>query len=257
MPNPDSAENEIKLMDTARKRLKYAHFPFIGRVLAAEMGRTERVLRVLDVGCGPGNLPLLSDTGLEFGWFGLDLWRHQLTQAADKDLYRGLCQVNLVHGLPLRTGAFDALICNEVLMYLPNHQQLLAEFNRVLRTGGLALVYNPISWAPEITAVLRRSLRTFHQERNSVSFDRQTDWKPAERACRITYYSLDSLVTAVENAGFAVEQTVGFRLFRNRVRLMNRLENIEQYRAVIGSIAGRYPRMASDVLVVARKSKDG
>ena len=83
--------------------------------------------------------------------------------------------------------------------------------------------------------------------------DSQTDWKSAQRACRITYYSCSSFKEVVASAGFDVLGVTGFRLFRNRVRVMAGLEKYPWYRQVSGGLASRFPFLASDVLVTARE----
>ncbi|MEW6351239.1 MAG: class I SAM-dependent methyltransferase [Thermodesulfobacteriota bacterium] len=247
---PAPAEQEL---DTAKQRLKFANLVYLAGALREECLRRGKGLRVLDVGCGPGNLAHFS--GLDScRWFGLDLWEHQLRQAAEKGRYEQLFQVNLVRGLPFRSEWFDLVVCNEVLMYLPNATEILHEFNRILRPEGKVFVYNPISWIPAAAGRVRRWVRKIYQEDRTVSLDTQTDWKSAQRACRITYYSCKSMKEVVAAAGFEVVGVTGFRLFRNRIRLMARLEAFPWYRATTGFLASRYPFLASDVLITARKA---
>lgn len=241
-----------KIRDTVRYRLKFAHFPYLAHALEAERVRIGAGMAILDVGCGPGNIADFCGLPGEVKWFGLDLWEHQLTQAAAKEAYQRLFQVNLVHGLPFRERSFDVVICNEVLMYLPNARALLAEFHRVLRPDGLLFVYNPVSWLPDMLSRARRGLRSLYQEPHSVSLDRQTSWKNAHRACRITYYSLRSLVQEIQAADFEVTDIAGFRIFRNRIRLMTRLEDFRWYYLLTGSIVRRVPWLAADIMVVGR-----
>lgn len=48
--------------------------------------------------------------------------------------------------IPFGNGHFDSLLCTEVLEHVFNIDELLCEFNRVLRTGGRALVTTPFMW---------------------------------------------------------------------------------------------------------------
>lgn len=240
-------------LEPIKNRLKFAHFQFLREALHSEAAVRADGLSVLDVGCGPGNLPDFSGKIGGCRWFGLDLWEHQLRQAAQKGTYESLFQVNLVDGLPFDNGCFNVVVCNEVLMYLPNAHDMLAEFHRVLGPDGKLFVYNPISCFPNFVGRLRRWARLIHQENRTVVLDRQGDWKNATRACRITYYSLHSLVEQVASARFRVTAVKGFRLFRNRIRLMKRLEGFRRYNDATAFIAGRFPFLASDVLVVGAK----
>ncbi len=243
----------VSLADRVSKRLKYAHFPYVNKALAERKETTSQPLRILDVGCGPGNLSAFCRNAAEYEWYGLDLWEHELRQAAEKKVYKGLLQVNLVHGLPFRNHSFDIIVCSEVLMYLPNAAEILAEFHRVLVTEGKVFVHNPISWLPQLSAGLKKTLRRVYREKGAVILDKQTAVHGGRRVCRVTYYSLRSLQHEVSDANFQITDVAGFRLFRNRIRLMTRLEDFDWYHRLVRAIVGRYPAMATDVLVVGTK----
>jgi SAM-dependent methyltransferase len=235
-------------------RLKFAHFPSLSKAIECEHVSGLPGLRILDIGCGPGNLPVLCDVHSEWRLFGVDLWPNQLRQAAEKKAYEALFQVNLVDGLPFMSESFDIIVCNEVLMYLPKAAEILAESYRVLAPEGKLFVYNPINWLPRTHSVIKRLTRKIYQERRSISLDVQSNWKDAERACRITYYSFKSLIGQIRSANFHVAEITGFRLFRNRIRMMTGLENNAWYRRLILLLTKRYPHVASDLFVVAYKS---
>jgi ubiquinone/menaquinone biosynthesis C-methylase UbiE len=241
------------MLEPTRNKLKFAHFQFLREALHSEAAAQADGLRVLDVGCGPGNLPDFAGPIEGSHWYGLDLWEHQLRQAHEKRTYESLFQVNLVDGLPFGNERFNVVVCNEVLMYLPNAHDMLAEFHRVLTAEGKLFVYNPISSFPNFVGKLKRLARFVHQENRTIVLDRQRDWKRATRACRITYYSLDSLVEQVASADFRVTAVKGFRIFRNRIRLMKRLEEFKHYNSATTFLAGRFPFLASDILVVGAK----
>lgn len=242
------------ILDIMHRRLKFAHFPYLRSAVKemASVANSSRVA-VLDVGCGDGNLGLFCRDVDSCDWSGLDLWDRQVRQAAAKGVYDRVYQINLLDGLPFRDNLFDALICGEVLMYLPNSQELLQEFSRVLKKRGRLFLYNPVTWMPKTSAAFKRIVRGFHQESRSVALDRQTNWREAERPCRITYYSVNSLVETVRGAGFRIEDVTAFRLFRNRLRLLRYFEDYTPYRRITQKVAGRFPSMATDVLVVGSK----
>ncbi len=238
---------------SAENRLKFAHFPCLGQAIRSEQLPRSKGLRILDAGCGPGNLAALCEVQAECRLFGVDLWPNQLRQAAEKERYEALFQVNLVDGLPFLSESFDIVVCNEVLMYLPNATKVLTEFHRVLAPQGKLFVYNPISWLPWPHSVIKKLARKIYRERKTIALDIELNWKDAERACRITYYSLQTLIEQLRSVDFHITGFAGFRLFRNRIRLMARLENYAWYRGMILFLAARYPYLASDLLVVAYK----
>jgi ubiquinone/menaquinone biosynthesis C-methylase UbiE len=233
--------------------LKFAHFPALNQAISCEQAAGPTPLRILDVGCGPGNLALLCKVPAACSLFGVDLWPNQLRQAAEKDAYEVLFQVNLVHGLPFVNDSFDMIVCSEVLMYLPEATKTLAELYRVLAPGGKLFVYNPINWLPGLHSQIKRLTRKIYQERRSIALDCQSHWRDTERANRITYYSYQSLIDHIRSVNFQVTEIRGFRLFRNRIRLMRLLEKFDWYRRLVLVLTRYYPPLASDLFVAAYK----
>jgi ubiquinone/menaquinone biosynthesis C-methylase UbiE len=254
---PMKKNSPIGMPPTAREmtdnRLKFAHFASLGQGILREQVSGLTRLRILDIGCGPGNLAFFCGVHAQCRLFGVDLWQNQLRQAAEKEAYEALFQVNLVDGLPFTSESFDIIVCNEVLMYLPNATEILTEFYRVLAPDGKLFVYNPINWLPRLHSAIKRLTRKIYQERKTIVLDVQSNWKEAERACRITYYSFESLIEQIRSVNFHVAEIAGFRLFRNRIRLMTRLENYAWYRRLVLFLTERYPRMASDLFVLGHK----
>ena len=48
--------------------------------------------------------------------------------------------------LPFENERFDSMLCTEVLEHVFNIEELLAEFNRVLKIDGIALITTPFMW---------------------------------------------------------------------------------------------------------------
>ena len=250
--------NPLQMHGSVMKRpdgLKFAHFPALSKAILSEQTSCHFPLRILDVGCGSGNLPFFCQIPEECRLLGVDLWPNQLRQAAEKNSYEVLLQVNLIHGLPFRNESFDMIVCSEVLMYLPEGTEMLTEFYRVLSPGGKLLVYNPINWFPGLHSQIKRLARKIYQERRSITLDCQSYSKDSERPNRITYYSFDSLIEHIRSANFHVTEIRGFRLFRNRIRLLARLDKFDWYRRLAFFITRYYPQLASDIFVAAYKEQ--
>jgi SAM-dependent methyltransferase len=93
--------------------------------------------RLLDAGCGSGRMAIpLARAGYRV--IGMDLVRGGLLEM------RGKADVDAVEGdvrtLPFRDGAFDAVVCYDVLQHLlePERRTATSEVLRVLAPGGLA-----------------------------------------------------------------------------------------------------------------------
>lgn len=96
-------------------------------------------LRILDVGCGTGaTLGVLAELG---NVVGIDSSREALGFSRCRGRYR----LALARGeaLPIRSGSVDVVTALDLLEHIPEDNQAVAEFQRVLRPGGLLLVTVP------------------------------------------------------------------------------------------------------------------
>ena len=110
--------------------------------------------RVLDVGCGTGQLArrLHRTLGAQ-EVVGCDFSRGMLARAQARDR-----EVRWVQGdalrLPFRDGSFGAVVSTEAFHWFPDQQAALAEFRRVLEPKGrllLALVNPPFETLSQLT----------------------------------------------------------------------------------------------------------
>jgi ubiquinone/menaquinone biosynthesis C-methylase UbiE len=96
--------------------------------------------RILDVGCGTGIFTsrLANEVGAE-QVAGCDFSLGMLEQARQRTRSVGWSQGDALR-LPVRDEAVDAVISTEAFHWFPDHAAALAEFARVLRPGGRAVV---------------------------------------------------------------------------------------------------------------------
>lgn len=98
-----------------------------------------RALDILDVGCGTGyNLTVLARYGRARG---LDM----SAEALDFCRRRGVNDVQLhdADELPFPEASFDLVTAFDVIEHITDDRAALREFRRVLRPGGLLLIYTP------------------------------------------------------------------------------------------------------------------
>jgi 2-polyprenyl-6-hydroxyphenyl methylase/3-demethylubiquinone-9 3-methyltransferase len=136
--------------DDARAVLA-AEWRYLGRLLA---GRENPV--VLDLACGSGSFALAwAERGAAV--VGIDFDRDLLT--AGRERWREahpspgpLIEPVWVAGdavlLPLPDGAVDVVFCNSLLEHVPDWRRVLFETSRVLRPGGVAVIYTTNRYCP-------------------------------------------------------------------------------------------------------------
>jgi len=98
-----------------------------------------RAPRILDLGCGPGNL--LDDLAPYGDTFGTDFSQDALRFCAGRGfrrMFRSNFQV-----LPLRDRSFDLITCIDVLEHLSDDRRAIQELVRILRPGGVLVVSVP------------------------------------------------------------------------------------------------------------------
>ncbi|WP_030237715.1 class I SAM-dependent methyltransferase [Streptomyces sp. NRRL S-350] len=119
------------------------------RRVLAELG--DRSVRVLDVGCGDGEMVLrLTAAGHQV--VGVEKSPDMLAAAAQRVAAAGISErVTLTDGdiynLPFEDGAFAAVVCHGVVMYLPDSAAPMAHLARLVADGGILSVLTKNSLA--------------------------------------------------------------------------------------------------------------
>ena len=107
--------------------------------LLADQVRNSKGTRILDAGCGTGaTLNWLSRLAPSATIVGIDYSRHALDYCR-RGLGRRLAQAS-VSELPFPDGAFDVVVCADVVQHLPrdgSDRTATREFYRTLRPGGV------------------------------------------------------------------------------------------------------------------------
>ncbi len=122
-----------------------------------ELLRRERPGRLLDVGCGRGELwPHVQDLCAEY--VGVDALAYDGFPREHRVVVADLEQT-----LPVRDAAADAVVAVETIEHLENPRALVRELVRVVRPGGLVIVTTPnqLSALSLMTLLLRRRFAAF------------------------------------------------------------------------------------------------
>jgi 2-polyprenyl-6-hydroxyphenyl methylase / 3-demethylubiquinone-9 3-methyltransferase len=136
----DTWWDDAGCLNILQSALNPVRVPFLERQLRTRFA-TLQGLRVLDVGCGGG---LLAEELARLGCLvtGIDPSRRSLEAARAHARASGL-DIDYVHGvaeaLPADDGAFDAVLCCDVLEHVTDLGATIREAARVLRPRGLSL----------------------------------------------------------------------------------------------------------------------
>lgn len=155
---------------------------------------------VLDAGCGAGRHVCEAFRVKGVNVVGIDLNWEDLRKAATT-LYLmhcengggyGHCLISRadVAGLPFKDGAFDAVICSEVLEHIPDGRAAIRELVRVLKPGGELVVSVPRYLPERICWALSKDYHTEPGGHIRIYRKRelQSQLEAAGTACRAVRY---------------------------------------------------------------------
>ena len=183
-------------------------------------------VQLLDAGCGTG---LFSECASRRGAevTSMDVGEGLLAEVAKKCESRRV--VGDVQSLPFDDGAFDVVICTEVIEHVVSPTRGIAELARVLRPGGTLVLSTPNRlWHPAIRLAGALRLRPYE------GFENWIGWSTLERA--------------VTEAGLTIGRRTGFNalpfVLPATYRLIDRLDRLGD---------GPLGRLMINMLVVASR----
>lgn len=146
---------EPEVMDTEEDADEYDRMDHTGpnRAFVERLAELGARGRMLDIGTGPGHIPLLvCDRIASAQVVGIDLASTMLERAdrhRSASPYRDRIELCLADAkrLDFPDNAFDAVFSNTILHHIPDPLPFLVEARRVLRPGGCLLVRD--LWRPE------------------------------------------------------------------------------------------------------------
>jgi ubiquinone/menaquinone biosynthesis C-methylase UbiE len=128
--------------------LQYRHKYMLEMALQLDLPKDARVL---DIGCGPGEM-VLDLMRNEWRVWGIDIAANMIEIAKEK--VAKAPQKNEVHlatgdieKLDFENQFFDLIICSGVVEYLPGDEKWMAEMSRILKPGGVLIINVTNKWA--------------------------------------------------------------------------------------------------------------
>lgn len=98
--------------------------------------------KILDVGCGNGNLFALLPDG-KYELFGVDFSENMISEAKRKCGKKATFSVADAENLPFDSDSFDIIVCNASFHHYVHPDMVLSEMHRVLKDGGKLLIGDP------------------------------------------------------------------------------------------------------------------
>jgi len=151
MLNQKFWERYFRVYDTLKLLIPYQE---LLETICQEL-KIKKEERVLDAGCGPGNLTIkIKQAGGQV--VALDNCKEALRAVQKKDPEIKTVLADLTKNLPFPNNYFDKIVCNNVLYVMPKKQRLhtMREFYRVLKPKGKIVVSNPVKKANPVKIYL-------------------------------------------------------------------------------------------------------
>lgn len=115
--------------------------PMYGEIINRVMNANAK--KILDVGCGTGNVLMKLNINKDLNLYGLDI-SEKMIETAKKNLGN---KVELKIGdseyMPWEDDFFDVIVCNASFHHYPNPEKVLLEMKRVLKSKGTLIIGDP------------------------------------------------------------------------------------------------------------------
>jgi 2-polyprenyl-3-methyl-5-hydroxy-6-metoxy-1,4-benzoquinol methylase len=140
--NKKSLESYRWIKDSLNQWSRVYEYPYTYEKLSTSLRKGSAIL---DAGCGVTFFPFL--LGAEFNVTAVDQDDYKLTYSKINNLQN--TNVNFINSslnrIPFPDESFDAIYCISVLEHTENYEEIIKEFNRLLKPNGLLVVTFDIS----------------------------------------------------------------------------------------------------------------
>lgn len=236
--------------------------PRMNKVIALLSRYGPPVERLLDIGCGIGEITLYLKEALQaHEAYGVEVSGPRVAVARERGV--AVSQVDLnVEQLPFPDHHFDAVWCGEVLEHVINPDHLLREIGRVLTPRGVCVLTTPnlgswynrvfllLGWQPDCTSV---SLEYPIKGRPSF-FEGQGD----EALSHLRVYTYRGLAELLRLHSFQILKATGLRMKESQPSPTGpRSWASRVLRPVVrgfDGVLGTLPSLTSDMMVAFRKA---
>lgn len=121
------------------KYINCMYHEIIERIVSME----DKPTKILDLGCGNGNVISLLSDKIDAQLFGVDLSENMVLEAKSYLQEKAEFQVGDAEQIPYKDKMFDVVICNASFHHYPNPLIVLDEIKRVLNDDGIFILGDP------------------------------------------------------------------------------------------------------------------
>jgi len=178
--------------------------------------KNSKQLEILDIGCGNGNISYqLARSG--FRVTGIDISEKTIMVAnANFGATPGLQfkVLNIEQFNPVESEKYDVIICSEVLEHLTDPGRLVANFLKLLKTDGIAIVTVPNGFGPREMVITKPLLQIVKGEslvsrfalkiKYSLGYKGSTDQSSADHLDHLQFFTMKKLSQLAQNNGFMI-----------------------------------------------------
>ena len=137
--------------------------PMYGEIVNRIMSANPK--KLLDVGCGTGNVLMKLNSNEDLCLYGLDI-SEKMIETAKKNLgKKAELKVGDSEYMPWEDDSFDVIVCNASFHHYPNPEKVLLEMKRVLKSKGTLIIGDPT--AP---VILRQALNIYYKCSNNGDY---------------------------------------------------------------------------------------
>jgi len=222
------------------------------------IAKERRPGKVLDVGCGAGDIGVLAKAVLiTCDVYGVDISGDAVAKARSRGIISFLCNVD-EQPLPFQDSFFDLVICGEIIEHLFDPDHLLDEVHRVLKPNGAAVFTTPnlAAWYNRIALLI--GYQPFHTSPSPrfgcVGMPLAS---PEAHGQHIRVFTFRALKELLRLHGFVVlEQYGAYRSLTDPKGSHHPYRSLRLPYMVVGRVLCRRPSLADHLIFVVAKTSD-
>ena len=115
--------------------------PMYGEIINRIMSANPK--KLLDVGCGTGNVLIKLSSNEDMSLYGLDISENMIETAKKNLGNKAELKVGDSEYMPWEDNSFDVIVCNASFHHYPNPEKVLSEMKRMLKSDGTLIIGDP------------------------------------------------------------------------------------------------------------------